>query len=132
MRTDTPQLREHLLTAVRCASEALETHALVLLAPPVTESVPGCFATWHTPAWQRRVVGEQCCGTHHLRTRRRYDHEVYLQLRALEGKGLIERIRISGRRNVAWRAVNHSPTARQGEIEALEALFALDAFKGER
>ncbi len=132
MRVDTPQLREQLLTAVRCAGHPLATHALVLLAPPVTESVPGCFPSWHTPAWQTRVVGEECCGTHHLRTRRRYEHEVYLQLRALEAKGLLERIRVAGRRNVTWRALNHSNSTTEAEISTLESWFALDAFTGER
>lgn len=126
MLTDTPHLREQLLAAVDCAEVPMATPQLVKMAPPVTEVHQGCHQAWHRPrGLSAQVLVDVCCGSHHERTRRRYDHEVYLQLRALERLGQIQRVRPAGSRNVYWAPAPGRSTV---DVAHLEALWDLPAY----
>lgn len=123
MRVDTPTLREQLLTAVSSATDTPSTSELVDLAPPRVEHREGCYPSWHRDSGlYGAVTANECHGDHHIVTRRRYHHEVYTQLRALEQQGHLERIKDPGARVVRWR-----PTTAPIPLDALEALWDLPA-----
>jgi len=123
MLVDTPTLREQLLTALSTSHEPLPTITLVGLAPPRIERRAGCHPHWHRlqPS-SAQILREECHGDHHVVTRRRYHHEVYQQLRALERHGQVRRIQQGNLRGVLWCATQPATT-----IDDLEALWTLPA-----
>ncbi len=125
MHIDTPSVRDQILATVSGAAEPISTVAVGAQAPRVTEIAPGCYPAWHA-ARPRPDVTETCHGDHHVRVRRRYDHEVYSQLRALERAGLVERVRPPGCRDVYWQATAAASSVALDELEALWNLPAED------
>lgn len=125
-RTDTPMLREQLLAAIAAAPAALSTAAVCAQAPPVVQVVEGCHPFRHSSRQPRGVLlSDECHGDHHVVVRRRFHHEVYTQLLALERQGRITGVRSAGR-DVHWQATVPS-VERDLEVANLEALWRLPA-----
>ena len=120
MRSDTIPTRDQLLAIVQASPVALTTAEIVQVAPAVVEIFRGCSPRFHDRPRSSRTLREDCHGTVHVHLRRRYDREVYDQLRALARMGLLEQHRDPGRRGISWTA-----TGPLRFVDELERCWAL-------
>lgn len=128
MKAQNVALRDNLAAALRDADGLLSTDELAALMPrriEVERTPPG--ARW-TPCaddhyrWRMNRFTEvvECRGNEHVLSRQLLGPAIYPHLRALENKGLCERVRFRDDKRAFWRWVAPSEVDRAREVEIAE------------
>lgn len=121
MKVENVALRDNLLAALRTQELPISTINLAALMPWRVD-VTDCQQYMHynlLAEYQRIVV---CDGTTHIREIARSGYDIYRHLRALEQKGLVERVKLDGHYAVYWRGLDTEQ--RTAEIAELEAMWS--------
>lgn len=118
MRSDTLAIRDRLLAVLREASQPLTTSDVCDQAGPYVEvhECQGRHPSLDNP-WYRLMSCDG--GVDTIAVHLSAFNRGYIQLRALEGKGQVRRIRVREQRSVYWAAVESVVDEELAELEAI-------------